>query len=108
MHGAAESGHRVRRDTKLYSCLMSDLGGLNRDALLTIRELEMFFDGRVTYRCIDGWIRRQKLTSHGRNERGQLLIRVGDALQVEADTHRAKRGRPRKTRPASLFTSSYL
>lgn len=87
---------------------MGDQGTLNRDALLTIRELEMFFDGQVTYRCIDGWVRRKKLAPRGRNARGQLLIRVGDALQVEADTHTAKRGRPRKTRPASLFTGHYL
>ncbi|MUN41420.1 hypothetical protein [Actinomadura litoris] len=81
---------------------------LNRDALLTIPELVTFFDGQVSYGAIDQWVRRNKITPRGRNDRGQLLIRFGDALQTEADTHATKRGRPRKTHPASLFTDHYL
>jgi hypothetical protein len=52
---------------------------MNQDLLLTIRELEMFFDGQVSYRCIDGWVRRGKLTPVGRNSSNQLLIRLPDA-----------------------------
>ena len=81
---------------------------LNHDAQLTIRQLEMFFAGEVSYRCIDGWVRRGKLTPVGRNPQGQLLIRLGDALKVEAAAFTAKRGRPRTVRPPQLSTGGYL
>lgn len=81
---------------------------MNEDLLLTIRELEMFFDGQVSYRCIDGWVRRGKLTPVGRNGSNQLLIRLPDAQRVEADSFVAKRGRPRTVRPARLFVEPHL
>lgn len=81
---------------------------LNHDAALTIRQLEMFFDGHVSYRAIDGWVRRGKLTPVGRNASGQLLLRLGDALQVEAAAFTAKRGRPRTIRPPQLSTAQHL
>jgi hypothetical protein len=85
-----------------------DTGTINPNALLTIRQLEMFFDGVVSYQAIDQWVRRGKLTPAGKNNQGQVLIRFGDAQAVEAATYGAKRGRPRKMRPAELFADHYL
>ncbi|MFC5744814.1 hypothetical protein [Actinomadura rugatobispora] len=83
-------------------------GGMNQDVLLTVSELATFFDGAVSYRAIDQWIRRGKLTPADHTDNGRPLIRLGDAQQVEAETHGAKRGRPRKTRPPRLYADQYL
>lgn len=74
---------------------MSEHTGLNLDAELTIRQLVLYFGGDVTYRAIAMWAHRGLLTPAGRDNRGRLLIRLGDALEVEASTHLQPRGRRR-------------
>jgi hypothetical protein len=68
---------------------------VNLDARVTIAALVLFFGGDVSYKCIDGWIRRGLLPTRGRDERGRLLVRFGDALDAERRTFRAARGRRR-------------
>ena len=70
---------------------------LNLDARLTISQLEMFFFGKVSRKCIDRWIRRGLLEPIGKNADGHVLVRLGDALDVEAQTWRSPRGRTRNT-----------
>ena len=71
---------------------------MNLDAQVTIRAVVAYFDtigGDVTYAAVDKWIRRGLLTTTGQDDRGRLLVRFGDVLDVEARTHRETRGRPR-------------
>lgn len=83
---------------------MSRHGQLNLDAALTINQLVMYFGGDVTYRAIALWVHRELLTPVGRDARGRLLIRLGDAITVEASTHLQPRGR-RRPSLRSLSTS---
>lgn len=69
---------------------------LNLDAELTIRQLVMYFGGDVTDRAITLWIHRRLLTPVGRDSRGRHLIRLRDAIKVEAQTHKQPRGRRRQ------------
>lgn len=69
---------------------------LNLDAALTIGQLTVYFFGEVSYKCIDRWVRRGLLTPVGKDGEGRVLIRLGDALEVEASTWKAKPGRPRR------------
>ncbi|MGH3375998.1 MAG: hypothetical protein ACRDP6_14765 [Actinoallomurus sp.] len=75
---------------------MHQPGELNLDAALTIRQLTLYFTGDVSYRCIDQWIRTGRITPLGKDSDGRVLIRLGDALDIEATTWQSKRGRPRK------------
>lgn len=75
-----------------------DDGILDLDARLTIAQLVLYFGGDVTYQAIEAWVRRGKIP-HGKDWRGRVTIRLGDALEVEARTHRQRRGRPRKSAP---------
>lgn len=84
---------------------MSRHGQLNLDAALTIRQLVMYFGGDVTYKAIGQWIHHGLLTPlPKRDAKGRLLIRLGDAIAVEARTDLQARGRPRKS-PCLLSTS---
>lgn len=65
------------------------------DAQVTIGDLVAWFDGTVTYRAIDQWVRRGLLPVYGRDPRGRLLVRFGDALEAEARTARNTRGKAR-------------
>lgn len=71
--------------------------GLNLDARLTIEQLVMYFGGDVTKDAIAKWVRRELVVSPGKDKDGRILIRLGDALTAEANTHQQKRGRPRKS-----------
>lgn len=73
---------------------------LDLDAKLTIAQLVVFFHGELTHRAIDQWVRRDRVP-HTKDRRGRILIRLGDALQAEADVHTQARGRPRKAQLAA-------
>lgn len=69
---------------------------LDLDAALTIRQLTLYFFGQVSYKCIDRWVRRGLITPVGKDDEGRVLIRLRDALAVEAGTWKSKPGRARK------------
>jgi hypothetical protein len=68
---------------------------MNLDAELTIAQVVLYFGGDVSYRCVDGWVRRG-LLKPTRCEADGLRIRLGDALEAECATRLTRRGRPRR------------